>query len=80
MKVPYQWPDTPRRGREPLQEFSQSLDLLVPGEHYAWDSAYAVFITSFQAGPKGPGRFPAEYKREHRDRLRGALVSWDQVE
>jgi hypothetical protein len=78
--VPYQWPDTPRRGREPLQEFSQSGDFLVPGEPYARDSAYALFVTSFQAGHKGPGRFPAEYKREHRDRLRGALVSWDQVE
>jgi hypothetical protein len=78
--VPYKWPDTPRRGREPLQEFSQSGDLLVPGEPYARDSAYALFITSFQAGHKGPGRFPAEYKREHRDRHRGALVSWDQVE
>jgi hypothetical protein len=79
-KVPYQWPDTPRLGREPFQELSQSGDLLVSGEPYARDSAYDLFIHSFQDGHKGPGRFPAEVRIDNRDRIWGALVSWDQVE
>jgi hypothetical protein len=62
-----------------LQEFSQTGDVLVPGEPYGRDSAYFLFITSFQAGHKGSGRFPVEYKREHRDGLRCSLASWNKA-
>jgi hypothetical protein len=52
----------------------------VAGEPYARNSAYALFMTCYQAVNHDPGCFAAECKREFRDRSRGDFVSWHQVE
>jgi hypothetical protein len=77
--VPWPWPAAPGRGRDPIQEFPQGGDILVAGEPYARDSAYALFMPCCQAGNHDPCRFAAECKREFHDRSRGDLVSWRQV-
>jgi hypothetical protein len=54
--------------------------LLVPPERHPRDISYALYLASLMSDHGNPGRFVEEYRDEHENRLRGVLLSWDQVE
>jgi hypothetical protein len=78
--LPLPWPPSGRKSSNPEAEFSQKGQLLVPPERYPRDSSYALYLGSLMAGHGDPGRFVEEYRKEHKNRRRGVLLSWAQVE
>ena len=77
---PLPWPPSGRKSSNPEAEFSQKGQLLVPPERHPRDSSYALYLASLMAGHGDPGRFVEEYRKEHKNRRRGVLLSWAQVE
>jgi hypothetical protein len=51
-----------------------------PPERHPRDSGYALYLASLMAGHGNPGRFIEEYRKEHKNRRQGVLLSWAQVE
>jgi hypothetical protein len=78
--LPLQWPPSGRKTHNPEGEFSQKGQLLVPPERHPRDSGYALYLASLMAGHGDPGRFVEEYRKEHKNRRQGVLLSWAQVE
>jgi hypothetical protein len=78
--LPLPWPPSGRKSSNPEAEFSQKGQLLVPPERHPRDSSYALYLGSLMAGHGDPGRFVEEYRKEHKNRRRGVLLSWAQVE
>ena len=69
-----------RKTNNPEGEFSQKGQLLIPPERHPRDSGYALYLASLMAGHGDPGRFIEEYRKEHKNRRQGVLLSWAQVE
>jgi hypothetical protein len=78
--IPLQWPPLGRKKNNPDGEFSQKGQLVVPSERHPRDSGYVLYLASLMAGHGDPGRFIEEYRKEHKNRLEGVLLSWAQVE
>ena len=78
--LPLQWPPSGRKTNNPEGEFSQKGQLLIPPERHPRDSGYALYLASLMAGHGDPGRFIEEYRKEHKNRRQGVLLSWAQVE
>jgi hypothetical protein len=78
--LPVPWLPSGRKSSNPEAEFSQKGQLLVPPERYPRDSSYALYLGSLMAGYGDPGRLFEEYRKEHKNRRRGVLLSWAQVE
>jgi hypothetical protein len=78
--LPLPWPLSRRKSSNPEAEISQKGQLLVPPERHPRDSSYALYLGSLMTGHGDPGRFVEEYCKEHKNRRRGVLLSWAQVE
>ena len=78
--LPLRWPPSGRKTENPEREFSQRGCYLLPGEQYARDSKYALYLSSLLAGQGDPGRFFEEIRKEQANRRHGLLVSWLHVE
>jgi hypothetical protein len=78
--LPLRWPPSGRKTVNPEKEFSPRGELEVPGEPYARDSKYSLYMSSLLAGHGDPGRFFEELRKEAGNRRAGMLVSWSQVE
>ena len=74
--LPLRWPPSGRKTENPEREFSQRGCYLLPGEQYARDSKYALYLSSLLAGQGDPGRFFEEIRKEQANRRHGLLVSW----
>ena len=78
--LPHHWPKLPRNTANIHREFSSSGEISVPGESFARDSPYALYLSSVQQKHGDPGRYLAEHRKEAKLRSRGFLVAWNQVE
>jgi hypothetical protein len=78
--LPLPWPPSGRKYSNPETEFSKKGQLLVPPERHSRDSTYALYLGSLMAGHGDPGRVVKEYRKEHKNRRRGVLLIWAQVE
>jgi hypothetical protein len=77
--LPLPWRPSGRQSSNPEAEFSEKGQLLVLPERHPCDSSYALYLESLMAGHGEPGRFVEEYRKEHKNRRRGLLLSWAQV-
>jgi hypothetical protein len=78
--LPMQWSPSGRKTNKPDGEFSQKGQLVVPPERHPRDSGYALYLSSLMSGHGDPGRFIEEYRKEHKNRPQGVLLSWAQVD
>ena len=78
--LPLRWPPSGRKTENPEREFSPKGSYNLPGEAYARDSKYALYLSSLLAGHGDPGRFFEEIRKEQANRRHGLLVSWLHVE
>jgi hypothetical protein len=78
--LPLRWPPSGRKTENPEREFSPKGSFNLPGENYARDSKYALYLSSLLAGHGDPGRFFEEIRKEQANRRNGLLVSWLHVE
>jgi hypothetical protein len=78
--LPLRWPMSGSKTENPIEEFLPRGEIEVPGEPYARERKYAVFMSSLVAGHGDPGRFFQELRKEAANRRAGMLVSWMQFE
>jgi hypothetical protein len=78
--LPLRWPQSGRKTENPKLEFSQRGCYNLPGERYARESKYALYMSSLLAGQGDPGRFFEEIRKEQANRRHGLLISWLHVE
>jgi hypothetical protein len=78
--LPLPWPPSGRKYSNSDSEVSQKDQLLVAPERHPRDSSYTLYLGSLMAVHGDPGRFFEEYRKEHKNRRRGVLLSWAQVE
>jgi hypothetical protein len=78
--LPLRWAVSRRITSKPEVQHSQRGSLNIPGEKYARDSQYALYVSSLMADHGDPGRFIEEHRKEYKNRRNGVLLSWSQVE
>jgi hypothetical protein len=66
--LPLRLPPSGRKTENPEREFYPKGSFNLPGENYARESNYALYLSSLLAGHGDPGRFFEEIRKEQANR------------